>query len=210
MRKTNDIHSLENTGLGGRTQLYLQLQNVVIFKHTHNQSKLYSCTCYTRSQTPKSFQTWKTCKKFTHSFLPDHLRRGCSHHQKPPWPEVIGCYSNQTILHNLVQSQLTLITLSVNKNFSRYGSHLLIWIFINANFDLRCSWQPAFARIDHTHPMERSIPKFTPKCKRVMLHAHSSLYLPPHNYTPCIKTPFFVKKKNLWKLTSKLLQSKTT
>ena len=87
------------------------------------------------------------------------------------------------------------ISLSVNKNFSRYGSHLLIWIFINANFDLRCSWQPAFARIDHTHPMERSIPKFTPKCKRVMLHAHSSLYLPPHNYTPCIKTPFFVKKK---------------
>ena len=68
----------------------------------------------------------------------------------------------------------------------------------NAIFDLRCSWQPAFARIDHTHSMEsqhsRSIPKFTPKCKRLMLHTHSSLYLAPHNYTPCIKTPFFVKK----------------
>ena len=43
----------------------------------------------------------------------------------------------------------------------------------------------------------RSIPKYTPKCKRLMLHAHSSLYLPPHNYTPCIKNSLFcLKKKN--------------
>ena len=98
--------------------------------------------------------------------------------------------------YTVLVSTRNLLTLSVNKNFSRYRSHLLI---LNANFDLWCSWQPAFARIDHTHSMERqrsrSIPKFTPKCKRFMLHAHSSLYLPPHNYTPCIKTHFLVKKK---------------
>ena len=26
------------------------------------------------------------------------------------------------------------------------------------------------------------------------MHVHSSLYLPPHNYTPCIKLPFLLKK----------------
>ena len=43
----------------------------------------------------------------------------------------------------------------------------------------------------------------------------SSLYLPPHNYTPCIRLTFLFKKKkkkkkSRSKLISKLLQSKTT
>ena len=74
-------------------------------------------------------------------------------------------------------------------------------MFINVIFDLRCSWQPAFTRIK-PHPLNGKTAlsldsKIHPKMQALDVTCTyiSRLYLPPHNYTPCIKTHFFVKKK---------------
>ena len=117
-------------------------------------------------------------------------------------PEVTASDNALEIYRKMITESITFRSirpniLVIHSSYNPFSQRKFLLIRItlahlNAIFDLPYSWQPAFARIDHTHSMERQhshlIPKFTPKCKHLMIHAHSNPYLPPQNYRPCIIT----------------------